>query len=265
MQLIKENIKTILILGIIPVLFFKNVLFLFVLAFYMLIAYINRDSIRQIRYQIIILYILHCIMLQLAYNKFFMATENEMYRFFLSFIASTIVAIVPFIVIFGFNRLFFDIFTPKEKQYAKLNCTQHLTRTQPLFLEGGDIRIVCRVGRRCSNSRKLKYADKLVGVIGKKVAKHVWDKDYCVSLWNHTKNVVRHGDYDIIEVYPTAKIKDYNSVLTQIMGYFYNDLKGFKPMDEIVVKIYGELNLTKSTQRLLEKNFKKIEYYKMPK
>lgn len=264
MQLLKENRNTILLLAIAPVLFFKNFLFLFVLAIYLLIAYINRERLKKIRHQIIILYILHCLMLQLADSKFFMATENETYRFFLSFIASTIVAIIPFAVIFNFSKACFEIITPKEKKYAKLICTQHLTRTRPLFFEGGEIRIVCRVNDNCSNHRKLRYADKLVGVIGKTVKKHAKNKNYYVNLWNHSKKVVKDGDYDVIEVYPTAKINDYNSVLTQIMGYFYNDLKGFKPMDEVIVHIFGELNLTQSTRRLLEKNFKDVKYYKTP-
>ncbi len=83
-------------------------------------------------------------------------------------------------------------------------------------------------------------------------------------MWDNSKKVVKHGDYDFIEIYQTNTIKDYNNVLSQMMAFFYNDLNGFKSMDEIVVKIFGELNLTKSTQRLLEKNFKEVKYNKMP-
>jgi hypothetical protein len=267
MEFIKENkynILLVILLGVVPVVFFKSILFLTVLAVYLLIVYINRHRIKKSIYQLIALYVFHCLMLQLLYNKFFAATQGETFRFFISFMASSLVLIFPFILIFRLNNLFFDIFKPKEKRYAKLICTQHLTRTQPLFLEDGKIRIVCRIEGDCAKNKKLKYANNIIGVIGKNAQKPRKSKDFYVNLWNHSKKEVKHGDYDFIEIYQTNTIEDYNNVLSQMMAFFYNDLNGFKPMNEIVVEIFGNLNLTKSTQRLLEKNFKEVKYNKMP-
>ena len=267
MQLLKEPksyLIIIIMLGVVPAIYFKNVLFLTVMAVYMLLAFINWWRVKKSIYQFVLLYVLHCLLLQLLYNELFAATAGETFKFFISFIASALVLIFPFILFFRLNNLLFDIFKPKEKRYAKLICTQHLTRTQPLFQENGEIRIVCRINSECAKSKKLKYVNYLIGVIGKHVKKPKKSKDHYVSLWNHSKNEIKHGDYDFIEIYQSNTINDYNSVLSQIMAFFYNDLNGFKPMNEIVVRIFGQIDLSKNTQRLLEKNFKDVEYYKIP-
>ncbi len=125
----KTLILIIVLLGVAPVAIFKNILFLLVLAVYLLVVYINWDRIKKTIHQPIALYIFHCLMSQLLYNKFFAATQGETFRFFISFMASALVLIFPFILVFRLNNLIFDIFKPKEKRYAKLICTQHLTRT----------------------------------------------------------------------------------------------------------------------------------------
>jgi hypothetical protein len=267
MQLLKEyknHIKITILLGAIPVLYFGNVLFLTVLTMYLLLILFTWRKIHKSLILFAVLYVIHCLLLQLSYKEFVVFVKDETVRFFLCFTITTMAMTPPVLYFFRANGIRFNIFLSKQKKYAKLICTQHLTRTQPLFLEDGGIRIVCRINDKCSNQQKLKYADKLVGVIGKTITKHIKNKNYYVNLWDHSKNVVKDGDYDVIEVYLTAEINDYNSVLTQVMGYFYNDLRGFKPMNEIVINVYGELHLTQNTMRLLEKNFKDVRYYKTP-
>ncbi len=259
----KNYIIILIVLGLGTIFYFKNALFLTILALYTLIAYLNRRKIEKSIYLFIFLYVFHCFMLLLLYRDFFAANADGIFRFFLSFIASTLLMIIPFIMIFRMENIILDVFRPKEKVHAKLICTQHLTRTEPLFLDDGEIRIACRIDTSCSRNKKLKYADKLIGVVGKNIRKSRVGRDYYVNLLGQSRQEIRNGDYDFIEIYQSGSIKDYNSVLSQIMAFFYNDLNGYRPMNEIVVKIFGELNLSNNTQRLLEKNFKDVKYYKL--
>jgi hypothetical protein len=185
--------------------------------------------------------------------------------FILSSIFSAIFLIFPFFLIFRYFINKVGLANPDyanyfmASKYPNLICTQHLTKIR-LIMVYGEKYISCRINEKCLTEKKIIYAKHLVGLIGKIDRDKRRKGNYYVTLWNHKTQEMRNGDYDIIEFHKNNEIEDYNSLIAKIVSYFYNELNRYKPINEVIVRIIGDIEISESTKRWLEKNFLKVEY-----
>jgi hypothetical protein len=183
-------------------------------------------------------------------------------QFIISFVFSLLVLILPFHYI---SRYFSLKLGEKNnllngnylfKLYPNLMCKKHLARIK-LESEYENEYLRCRIDKNCL---KIAYAKKIVGVIG--IIHKNWRKqsDYYVTLLNHKTGEITNADYDIVEIHENKEIKDYNAVISKAISFLYNELNRYKPISEVIVRIIGDIEISESTKRLLEKNFLKVEY-----
>jgi len=145
------------------------------------------------------------------------------------------------------------------KNYPYLICSEHHTRTKS-YSSFGYKGVKCRVGRKCLVHNNIKVSVKLVGLIGLIENGKAIDKDYYVSLWDHRYKKIRYGDYDIIEIHENKYLKNYDFIISKIITFFANEIRRYKPINEVIVKVIGNPPLSENTKRLLERHFLKVEY-----
>ncbi len=182
-----------------------------------------------------------------------------------SFLFGVVVSVTLLLVPFG---LFFNDFEQKVIDHAKKNriakkfphlvCAKHHTRT---FMESHFIysAAICRNDADCS-SENIIVAKELIGFIGKIEQKKVNNGKHYVELFSKDSQTVINGDYDIIEVYKSSDIQDYDAVIYKVTSFLYNELDRYKPVNEITFRISDDIPISESTKRLLEKQFGKVEY-----
>lgn len=145
------------------------------------------------------------------------------------------------------------------KRYPNLVCLKHNTRTtfHRHFLYNS---IACRVNKKCFAERKLIYATHIIGVIGRSKTIKSTQGKYYVPLWNEKEHKINNADYDLIEIYENDEIADYNALINRVVDFFYNEIDRYKPINKVVVRIFGTPNISENTKRLLNERFLKIEY-----
>ncbi len=197
---------------------------------------------------------------------FYFFNENSDFKF-ASFLFGLISSVSLLIVPFGY---FFNDFEQKvidqglknriARKHPNLICTKHLTRTSlhSHFIYNAAI---CRNNNNCSNEDII-FAKQLTGLIGKKRPEKQVNGDFYVELLGDDKQVVKNGDYDIIEIHKNNEIEDYDAIISKVTSFFYNELNRHKPINKILVKIFGSIPISESTKRLLERNYFTVEYLK---
>ena len=100
----------------------------------------------------------------------------------------------------------------------------------------------------------------MIGFLGISFKKQAMNGDFYIVLWNPKSRKITNGDYDIIEIHESSKIKDYDAIISKIIDFLYNEIKRFKPINEVVVRIIGNPQISESTKRRLEEHFLKVEY-----
>ena len=146
------------------------------------------------------------------------------------------------------------------ENFPYLICQEHLARTKIKNIFGYK-KVVCRIDKNCVKYYKRIIVWKyLVGRIGDFKDTRFNNDSYYVDIWNHETKEIRDGDYDIIQIHENDVIEDFDGVIVKVVSYFYNELKRFKPISEVIVKIIGQPKISESTKRLLEKRFLKVEY-----
>lgn len=190
---------------------------------------------------------------------------NASISLILSFAFSMLLLMIPYYFIFiYFNQALsmaeiekenYDIFS----KYPLLVCKEHLTKTTQTSRLGYK-KVDCRIDGKCYKKNNLVNARLLIGLIGKLNNGRVSKNDYYVTLWDHKEEIIKDGDFDIIEIHENKKIEDYNFVIAKLIDFFYNDLDRYKPINEIHVRIFGNPSISESTKRLMEKRFSNIEF-----
>jgi len=147
------------------------------------------------------------------------------------------------------------------KRYPDLICEKHLSKTT-LIRRFGYKEIKCRKGRLCFARKKLVYAKRIIGVIGRDEIKSAQKGDYRISLWNENEHTIIDADYDLVEIVENDTVKDYNAIINKITNFLYNEVDRYKPISDVLVKVIGSPEISESTMRLLNERFKEVEYLK---
>lgn len=184
-------------------------------------------------------------------------------RFFLS--------LSSFFMVFSFhffktkNSDFLKIIENELENFELINkhphllCRRHYTRTVQTKVFGFR-NIRCRSKWLCFRRKWIREVEQLIGLIGKYDEQLTLKNKYYLTLWNPKSGNFRNADYDEIEIHNNDKIKDYDSIINKMISFFYNELKRFKPINEVTVRIIGNPEISESTKRLLEEKFLKVEY-----
>ena len=189
-------------------------------------------------------------------------SEND---FFIVVMLFAFVISVSFYLIFLLLAFISDRAIHEKKYYTLIQnhphliCKNHLTRVV-LRKSLGYKEIACRVGEECVNQNQVIKLMNLVGRIGKPGHEQKDDESYYVDLWQPKTGEIKYGDYDIIEIYESNDIDDYDALISKIVSYLYNEIDRHKPINEVSVKVIGNPKLSENTKRLLEQNFLKVEY-----
>jgi hypothetical protein len=144
------------------------------------------------------------------------------------------------------------------KKHPYLICTEHHLRPD-LKKRFGYKNINCRMEDKCLADDKVIYAKNIIGVLGKDVIHGSSNDNYYIPIWNENEQRIDNADYDIIEIHESSEIKDYNAVINKIIDFLYNEINRYKPINEVVVKIIGNPQISESTKRRLEEHFFKVE------
>jgi hypothetical protein len=148
----------------------------------------------------------------------------------------------------------------KTKSHPYLICKEHYTRTSTTVIGEDYVRVRCRTGKNCAKEKKLTYAKRIIGIVGKPVIRNYYRGNYYVAMWDAENKQVINGDYDIIEIHNNPEISDFDSIMNKIIALFYNDVDRYIPIYQVNLKIIGSPVFSASTQRLIDKSFTNIEY-----
>ncbi len=182
-----------------------------------------------------------------------------------------LLGLITYFLLFSINFLrfqnmqFLEIIKNEKEHFALINkypdliCAHHNCRTRKTTILGFII-INCRVSWFCFKQKKIREAKQIIGVIGKEMKKTIYKNNLCVSIWDSKRKKIVNGDFDIIEIHENNETKDYNAIINKIIDFLYNEIKRFKPINEVVVKIIGNPQISESTKRRLEEHFLKVEY-----
>jgi hypothetical protein len=96
-------------------------------------------------------------------------------------------------------------------------------------------------------------------VIGKSVNQTI-ENNYYITIWDNLEEKVTDGDFDIIEIHKSQEIENYDKVIDKVVRFLYNEVDRYKPLNQVTVKVIGNIELTENTKRLLKKHFFKVEY-----
>ena len=155
-----------------------------------------------------------------------------------------------------------DKFPDFPNRSSDLICDMHFTRIVEKSLFGHKI-VHCRTSKKCFSLGRIIHARLLIGVIGDYKRSRKFDDEYSTMIWNNETKTIIDGDYDVIEIQEGSEIEDYNSVVNKIITFLYNQIKRYKPVKEITIRVEGNPPISESTKRLLEERFLKIEYLEL--
>lgn len=148
------------------------------------------------------------------------------------------------------------------KRYPQVICTKHNSRIK-LARRYGYKDLACKKDKECINKNRITYCVSLIGQIGRFENEETNNGNYYITLWDHNTNEIVNADYDIIEIHENKEIDNYDSVILKVVNFLHNDLKRYKPINKVIVKIFNNPNISESTKRLLEERFMKVEYLNM--
>jgi len=255
----------ILVSPVIVFFWLKSIIFIFLTVIILLL--IDR-SIRELTHS----FLLTIILSTYIFIVFFIIKQilvlNTEWNFFLLIITLTVSIIIPalsYIHIYTFYLRIADAAKNEKnnyfavKRFPYLICEKHFTKTV-LVRRLGYKEIRCRKGKLCFARKKLVYAKQIIGVIGKDEMISTQIGDYYISLWNENDQAVKDADYDAVEIIENNTIKDYNAIINKVVNFLYNEIDRYKPINEVVVRVFGNPDISESTKRLLNKRFKKVEY-----
>ncbi|MEN8118751.1 MAG: hypothetical protein ABFS35_00290 [Bacteroidota bacterium] len=192
-------------------------------------------------------------------------TKGAYEHFWMSFIFAAIILITPFFFAYAYFIQIIITATSQKIHYAIIEkypyliCTEHYTRTRDYTIMGYRS-VRCRKGKKCLRRNKIGMAVRLVGLIGLIENDKLFENDYYVTLWDHRSGKIRYGDYDVIEIHNNEEIKDYNFVISKIITFFYNEIDRYKLINEVSIRVVGDVPISENTKRLLEQHFLKVEY-----
>ena len=192
--------------------------------------------------------------------------ENGSFKHFLLIMFFLVPGFIPLMLV---HLYFYDVLkvSASQKEYFDLInkspylvCMDHFTRTKERSaLMFKTVR--CRHGKKCLDNDRITHAVNLVGLIGKIENGKQTGADYYVTLWDHRVNKIRYGDYDVIEIHYTKDISNYDFVINKVFTFFDNEIDRYKPLGDVVVKIFGKVPITENTKKILENHFLKVEYH----
>jgi hypothetical protein len=146
----------------------------------------------------------------------------------------------------------------KIQNYRNYICKKHYLR--PVLKRKFTFRnIQCQIDKNCTKNDII-LAKQIVGLIGKTTEPQKTENNYYITVWNGHNKEITEADFDIIEIHENKEIKDYNAIISKTISFLYNELNRYKSINQITVRIFGNIELTESTKRLLEKRFLKVEY-----
>lgn len=228
-------------------------------------------KIRQPQLLISIYLILSCLMIAYLNKVNYQGTSYFLETSFEKFIPNFLILIaiigLPFYAIYKYyvKKVGLAIDEEKHNYSAKnhpyLICKEHYTRTETVVNDYDFIRLKCRSGEDCAREKKLTYAKRIIGIVGKPIKKNYSKGNYYVAMWNSEKKQLINGDYDIIEIYNNPEIGDYDAVMSKVVALFYNEMERYIPIYQVTLKIIGKPVFSTSTQRLIDNSFSKIEYF----
>ncbi len=194
----------------------------------------------------------------------FLYNANEMV--IPNFAITIIILSLPFYFIYKYYIAKVGLAIDEEKQNYKaknhpyLICKEHFTRTKTIVIGEDFVRIKCRTGKNCAQEKKLTYAKRIIGIVGKPVVRNYYRGNYYVAMWDAENKQAVNGDYDIIEIHNNPEINDFDAIINKIIALFYNDVDRYIPIYRVTLKIIGSPVFSTSTQRLIDKSFTNIKY-----
>jgi hypothetical protein len=146
----------------------------------------------------------------------------------------------------------------KIQNYPNLICKKHLSR---IVLKDMLVykNIQCRINDECDENDVI-HARQLIAVIGKSINQTIGD-DYYVNIWDRQEGKVIDGDFDIIEIHKSKEIENYDAIINNVIRYYSNEINRYKPISQVIVSVFGDIELSENTKRLMEKHFLKVEYH----
>jgi len=147
-------------------------------------------------------------------------------------------------------------------KFPDLICDMHFTRTVEKSFLGHKI-VRCRTSKKCFSFGRIIHARLLVGIIGDYRWSRLFEDEYSTMIWNNETKTIFDGDYDVIEIREGDEIEDYDGAVNKVIAFLYNQIKRYKPIDEIVIRIAGNPRISESTKRLLEERFLKVVYLEL--
>lgn len=247
----------------------NDVYYLFVDIGYIILSVLIWNKIKYPVYLISLYLIVHnaLIYFLLKYQYIYASVmESRLEVFMPSLFMSIIILFLPYLVLYvhhlarfgtGFNLEKRNYF---EKNHPDLVCKKHLRRvhsTSSIDYKN----IQCRSNEDCDIDTNFIFAVKLIGQIGLNKRNRFLNNNYYVKAWNNNTKKFKDGDYDILEIHQNNKIEDYNSIIYSISNILFNEIDRYIPIFKMQIRIFGELNLSKSTKRLLKERFFKVEYF----
>lgn len=186
-------------------------------------------------------------------------------RFRTNFIYAAILLSLPLFFIYVYFMLLIKAMEHEKTYYETIKysphlvCEKHYSKTIELINHGFKS-IRCRHDENCLRKNNIVHAKHIIGLVGFIKSEQISSDNYYIALWDNELGVVRDADYDVIEIHKSPSINDYNGIVNKITSFFYNELERYKPIDEVIIRIVGDITISKSTKRLLEERFLKIEY-----
>jgi hypothetical protein len=155
-----------------------------------------------------------------------------------------------------FERKYFQLIN----NYPNLICQNHVAKVTYVSTIGIS-RVECRFDGDCHHNGNIIFPVKnIIGVLGDDNLLGVDNENFYINIWNAKDKSCINGDYDIIEIRASDKIKDYDFIIQNIYSFLYNDLNRIRPVNEIIVRIVGNPLISENSLNLLKEKFKTVEY-----